>query len=49
MLWVEKGWAEHRQEASKANYDRVIQNKGQERKEDKNQTVKQQEMRDHQK
>lgn len=24
MLWVEKGWAEHRQEASKADSDRVI-------------------------
>lgn len=29
MLWVEKGWAEkHRQEASKADYDRDIKKKG---------------------
>lgn len=50
MVWVE-GWAEHRQEASKADYDRVTQNKGEEGKRDKNQTVlvKQQGWRHHQK
>lgn len=39
MLWVKEGWAEHRQEVSKADYDRVIQNKGEEGKGDKDQTV----------
>lgn len=38
VLWVE-AWAEHRREASKADYYRMIQNKGEEGKGDKNQSV----------